>query len=311
MHRISAASVTTLGRVTAAITVSDTAEDTTDHQTDDQQPAEPDTFSWTDAAHWSPTSPNDELTRDRLAPLFTEIPDQELGTLEHMGWFGLLKHEGRPGGLMLSQNSYGHRRAWKTNSDEQLAQHWQQLQREHDAFTQATRTHSHETADRSNDDNDLDDRTETASDHHPEIWVGSLSDYTNGHLHGVWLDATLDPDELHQAVQFMLRNGYDHTAEEWAIMDHDDFCGFTPPTFASPAGDSIPASTRRAQGVNRGGTVGPRQKWRSVSRDHSGSAGTRLSQPLPENVEELGCGSPVPPKSAGAIKGCSPRTTPA
>lgn len=87
---------------------------------------------------------------------------------------------------------------WQTSSDERLAQHWQQLQREHDAFIEATRAHSHETADRSNDDNDgqyLDDRTETAGEHYPEIWVGSLSGYNNGYMHGVWLDATLETDD--------------------------------------------------------------------------------------------------------------------
>jgi antirestriction protein len=30
--------------------------------------------------------------------------------------------------------------------------------------------------------------------------------------------------KLHHAVQFMLRNDHDPTAEEWAIMDYDDFC---------------------------------------------------------------------------------------
>jgi hypothetical protein len=36
-------------------------------------------------------------------------------------------------------------------------------------------------------------------------------------------------------------------------------------------------------------------------RDRSGIAGTRSSQPLPENVEELGGGSPVQAEYAGAV----------
>jgi antirestriction protein len=248
MHHISAASTTTLGRLATVTTVGHTTEDTTDSHTDDnQQPAEPDTFSWTDAASWSPTSLNDELTRDQFEALFTETPDQELGTIEDIGWFGLLKHEDRPGGLVLSQNAYGFRYVWQTSSDERLAQQWEQLQREHDAFIEATRAYSHETTDRSNDDNDqlyLDDHTETDRDHYPEIWVSSLSDYTNGHLHGVWLDATLDPDELHHAVQFMLRNGYDHTAEEWVIMDYDDFCGLNLGEY-----ESLEVVSRIAKGI--------------------------------------------------------------
>lgn len=105
MHRISAAGATTLGRLATVTINDDTAEEITDGQADDQQRAEPDTFSWTDAARWSPDSPDDELTRDRLNALFTETPDQELGTIEHMGRFGLLKREDRPGGLVLSQNA--------------------------------------------------------------------------------------------------------------------------------------------------------------------------------------------------------------
>jgi antirestriction protein len=90
-----------------------------------------------------------------------------------------------------------------------------------DAFTEATRRHTR-IVDGAGESSP---RVEIQSGHHPEIWVGSLSDYNDGHLHGVWLDATLDAEQLHAAVQFMLRNGYDRHAEEWAILDHSDFCG--------------------------------------------------------------------------------------
>ncbi len=54
-------------------------------------------------------------------------------------------------------------------------------------------------------------RGEASSGIVPEIWVGSLADYNAGVLHGVWLDATLEPDELAAAVQFMLRNSHEET----------------------------------------------------------------------------------------------------
>ncbi len=41
----------------------------------------------------------------------------------------------------------------------------------------------------------------------------SLADYNAGVLHGAWLDATLEPDELAAAVQFMLRNSHEPDAE--------------------------------------------------------------------------------------------------
>lgn len=255
MRRISTAGASTLGQVATITTVSNMSE----HSTADNQPGqhhgndEPDTFSWTDAAHWSPTGPDDELARDQLEALFSEIPDQEIGTVEHMGWFGLLKYEGRSGGVVFSQNPYGFRNVWETDSDEQLTQHWERLQREHNAFATATRARSSGSAEHSDDSSDhihSDDRTEdneredATSGHYPEIWVGSLSDYNNGHLHGVWLDATLDPDELHHAVQFILRNGHDPTAEEWAIMDYDDFCGLSFGEY-----ESLEIVSRIAQGI--------------------------------------------------------------
>lgn len=204
MRHISAAGTTTPGAVaTVAMT-----GDTTEHIAADQ---ETDTFSWTDAARWSPAqaqvarTEDESNERDRLNALFCEIPDQEIGSTENIGWFGLLKREGQPSGIVLSRNAYRFRYVWQTSSDEQLAQHWEQLRREHNAFIVATRARSRESDDRSNDDDDqphLDGSNETESGHHPEIWVGSLSDYNNGRLYGAWLDATLDPDELHHAVEF-------------------------------------------------------------------------------------------------------------
>lgn len=39
----------------------------------------------------------------------------------------------------------------------------------------------------------------------PRIYVASLADYNDGRLHGVWLDATDEPDELHTGIWAMLR----------------------------------------------------------------------------------------------------------
>jgi antirestriction protein len=62
----------------------------------------------------------------------------------------------------------------------------------------------------------------------PQIWVGSLSDYNNGILHGEWLDAARDVDEIQADIQTMLdrsptaaQTGL--SAEEWGIFDNDGF----------------------------------------------------------------------------------------
>lgn len=62
----------------------------------------------------------------------------------------------------------------------------------------------------------------------PRIYAASLSDYNNGILHGCWIDATSDIDEMQHAISEMLAASpttarYGEPAEEWAIHDYDDF----------------------------------------------------------------------------------------
>ena len=65
------------------------------------------------------------------------------------------------------------------------------------------------------------------------IYVASLMDYNAGILHGVWIDATLDPDEIYEQVKTMLAASPEAAcdfskkwglkAEEWAIHDYEGF----------------------------------------------------------------------------------------
>jgi antirestriction protein len=57
----------------------------------------------------------------------------------------------------------------------------------------------------------------------PRIYVACLSDYNGGRLHGEWIDAAVDSDELAEAVQDMLRASLELGAEEWAIHDYEGF----------------------------------------------------------------------------------------
>lgn len=70
----------------------------------------------------------------------------------------------------------------------------------------------------------------TTTDDTPRIYVASLSDYNAGTLHGRWIDATLDVDEINEQVQAMLAASptfrefpQGGPAEEWAIHDYDNF----------------------------------------------------------------------------------------
>jgi antirestriction protein len=65
----------------------------------------------------------------------------------------------------------------------------------------------------------------------PRIYVASLSDYNAGILHGVWLDATVEADDLWTGVNEMLAGSpttrrYGDVAEEWAIHDYEGFTRF-------------------------------------------------------------------------------------
>lgn len=64
---------------------------------------------------------------------------------------------------------------------------------------------------------------ERDSQERPRIWIASLADYNNGRLHGDWIDANQDPDDIQQAAWRILASSPEPGAEEWAIHDYDGF----------------------------------------------------------------------------------------
>jgi antirestriction protein len=59
----------------------------------------------------------------------------------------------------------------------------------------------------------------------PKIYVACLAAYSNGYLHGQWIEANQDAECLHQAVKEMLARSPMPNAEEWAIHGYEDFGG--------------------------------------------------------------------------------------
>jgi len=57
----------------------------------------------------------------------------------------------------------------------------------------------------------------------PRIYVASLSDYNAGRLHGAWIDAAQDDDDLQSDIDQMLADSPEPIAEEWAIRDYENF----------------------------------------------------------------------------------------
>jgi antirestriction protein len=57
----------------------------------------------------------------------------------------------------------------------------------------------------------------------PQIYVACLAAYNNGILHGEWIDATQEIDDINQQIQAMLAASPIPEAEEYAIHDYDNF----------------------------------------------------------------------------------------
>lgn len=66
----------------------------------------------------------------------------------------------------------------------------------------------------------------------PHIYVSSLADYNQGQLHGVWIDATRDLDDMREEIEEMLCQSpvllaEDETTGDWAIHDSVGFAMVT------------------------------------------------------------------------------------
>ncbi len=57
------------------------------------------------------------------------------------------------------------------------------------------------------------------------IYVACLAAYNNGILHGCWIDAEQEPDEIRSGITSMLKASPIAGAEEYAIHDYEGFEG--------------------------------------------------------------------------------------
>ena len=58
------------------------------------------------------------------------------------------------------------------------------------------------------------------------IYIADLAAYNNGKLHGVWIDATQDLDDIQGQIQKMLAASPEEFSEEYAIHDYEGFNGY-------------------------------------------------------------------------------------
>ena len=65
------------------------------------------------------------------------------------------------------------------------------------------------------------------SDSTPRIYVACLAAYNNGYLHGAWIDADQEADDIRDEISAMLARSPINGAEEYAIHDYEGFEGVT------------------------------------------------------------------------------------
>lgn len=67
----------------------------------------------------------------------------------------------------------------------------------------------------------------SATDSTPRIYVACLAAYNNGYLHGAWIEADQDADQIRDEISAMLARSPIRDAEEYAIHDYEGFEGVT------------------------------------------------------------------------------------
>ncbi len=58
------------------------------------------------------------------------------------------------------------------------------------------------------------------------IYVADLAAYNNGKLHGVWIDATQELEDIQEQIHNMLAESPEEFSEEYAIHDYEGFNGY-------------------------------------------------------------------------------------
>jgi antirestriction protein len=213
---------------------------------DDSDFDDVDDMPWTDSAHWRPEDAvsgdqiEDQLPDTELDELFGGPADEEIGAVEELGWFGLVRQAEVPGGMVLHIDEHGFRRVWRADDDDSLHSRWTAIQTEYEQFH----------AERAAYEAAIEENDSAPSGLAPRIWVGSLADYNDGNLYGTWFNATCGANELALATRFMLRGSQIADAEEWAVMDYDGFAGIELGEY-----ESFGKISRIAQGIAEHGAA--------------------------------------------------------
>jgi antirestriction protein len=61
----------------------------------------------------------------------------------------------------------------------------------------------------------------------PRIYVACLAAYSNGKLHGDWIDCDKDADKILSEIKLILAKSPEPNAEDWAIHDYENWHSIT------------------------------------------------------------------------------------
>ena len=92
------------------------------------------------------------------------------------------------------------------------------------------------------------DPERVATANRPRVWIGALSDYNNGSLHGEWMNADVEEAELIAQIHAMLAHAEEQPAEEWMIFDFEHFGAYRVGEY-----EDLDTLTRVARGITAHG----------------------------------------------------------
>lgn len=131
----------------------------------------------------------------------------------------------------------------------------------------------------------------------PKVWIGCLAAYNNGHLHGEWVDAAVDEDEIWAAQKRVLASSPIPRAEEHFIADYEGFGDYRVHEYASLTTVALVARMVEEHGVAFAAWVANDDSVLNDANEHDLEGGFRESyqgswdseRAYAENaVEELG-----------------------
>lgn len=106
---------------------------------------------------------------------------------------------------------------------------------------------------------------ECTDENTPKIYVACLSAYNCGMHHGLWIDATQEPEDIEDDIKWMLSwspVADDEPCEEWAIHDYENFADFSLREY-----ESLEYISKLAQALDEAEDADAMAAWLNYAKD--------------------------------------------